>query len=136
MKIPRSKARKLYDAGIISYGEYLVYREDANFSKAIVVSSVLAIMFYAAVLLQFTYLNIQAHTSVYPPMEFTTGYFAFWTVEIVMLSSIKKHKINNKHESEDDPLDLASKLQGRISPGGSEKGGPAEGGADAIVHDG
>lgn len=139
-KLPRRKARALLDAGLISYEEYLVLKEDARFSTAIVIAAVVMITLYAAVMCQFTYLNIVNHTGVYPPMEFTTGYFAFWTVEIVMLASMKKHNIRNKHErDETDPLAsrIFSEIQGRISPGGTEKAEPGketeEGEEDAVT---
>ena len=125
MGIPKSKARKLYEAGLLSYPEYLVYREDANFSKGVVTASVLAVMVYAVVMMQFTYLNIVNHASVYPPLEFTTGYFTFWSVEIVMLTSIKKHKIQNKYEKQDSE-DVLSEISKRISPGESSKVEPVK----------
>ena len=131
----KSQARLLYEAGAIDRIDYIIMRSDGRFSKAIVTSAVVAVMLYAAVMFQFAYLDIQNHVNVFPPVEFTTGYFAFWTVEIVMLASIKKHNIKNKHEKEDASGDIIAKIQNRFSPGGSEKVQPdiqEEGNEDAI----
>lgn len=117
----KSEYKILYERGAISYEEYIILRSDGRFSRAIVSSAIIAIMIYAFVMFQFTFLNIQNHTTVYPPVEFTTGYFAFWTVEIVMLASIKKHNIKNKHENESGSKDIVANILRRISPGGSEK---------------
>ena len=122
----KSQARLLYEAGAIDRVDYIIMRDDSRFSKMIVVSAVLMITIYAAVMCQFCYLNIQNHTGVFPPVEFTTGYFAFWTVEIVMLASIKKHNIKNKHEREDLSGDIIARVQSRFSPGGMEKAEPQE----------
>ena len=121
MGIFKSEAKQLLELGAINEVEYVIMRNDGRFSRAIVISAVVMIMFYAMVMMQFTYLNIQNHTGVFPPVEFTTGYFAFWTVEVVMLATIKKHKVKNKHETESDSTDIYSRALGRISPGGSEK---------------
>ena len=132
----KSQARLLYEAGAIDRIDYIIMRSDGRFSKAIVVSAVIAITLYAAVMCQFAYLDIQNHANVFPPMEFTTGYFAFWTVEIVMLASIKKHNIKNKHEKEDASGDIIAKIQSRFSPGGTKTDGPdilEEGNEDAIT---
>lgn len=105
MDIFKSKDRLLFEKGYISEEEYLVRRSDGRFSKAIVTSAVIAVSLYVMVLLQFVFLNIHNHTSVFPPVEVTTGYFAFWTVEVVMLASIRKSKIRNKHEkNEPEPV--------------------------------
>lgn len=117
----KSEARLLYEAGAIDRIDYIIMRSDGRFSRAVVVSAVLMVTIYAAIVCQFAYLNIQNHTNVFPPVEFTTGYFAFWTVEIVMLASIKKHNIKNKHEKEDAQGDIYAKIQSRFSPGGSKK---------------
>ena len=95
----KTKDRLLFEKGYITEDEYLTRRSDGRFSKMIVISSVVAITLYAAIVMQFCYLNIQNHTGVFPPVEFTTGYFAFWTVEIIMLATIKKSKVRNKHEN-------------------------------------
>ncbi len=120
----KSQARLLYEAGFLSYTEYVILRSDGRFSRIIVTSAVLMITLYALVMCQFCFLNIQAHTSVFPPVEFTTGYFAFWTVEVVMLATIKKHKVKNKHETETPEGDIIMNALSRISPGGSKKAEP------------
>ena len=121
----------MYEAGAIDRIDYIIMRSDGRFSKAIVVSAVVMITIYAAIICQFAYLNIQNHTSVFPPVEFTTGYFTFWTVEIVMLATIKKHNVKNKHEKEDAQGDIYAKIQSRFSPGGLEKAEPEEVNEDA-----
>lgn len=133
----KSQARLLYEAGVIDQIDYIVMRSDGRFSKAVVTSAVIAVTFYALVIFQFAYLNIQNHTSVFPPLEFTTGYFAFWTVEIVMLASIKKHNIKNKHERDDPTGDIIYKIQSRFSPGGLKTAEPEvmEGFEDEIQSD-
>lgn len=130
----KSQARLLYEAGAIDRIDYIIMRSDGRFSRVIVMSAVLMITLYAAVMCQFAYLDIQNHANVFPPVEFTTGYFAFWTVEIVMLASIKKHNIKNKHEKEDASGDIIAKIQSRFSPGGSEKAEP-EGASHVDVQD-
>jgi len=111
MDIFKTKDRLLFEKGYISEEEYLIRRSDGRFSKAIVTSAVVAIMFYVVLMLQFAYLNIQSHTSVFPPVEVSTGYFAFWTVEIVMLASIRKSKIRNKHEKDDKEVSVKDDVQ-------------------------
>ena len=96
----KSNDKLLFEKGYIDEKEYLTRRSDGRFSKAIVMSSVIAIIVYVCIVLQFVWLNINAHTSVFPPVEVSTGYFAFWTVEIVMLATLRKSKIKNKHEKE------------------------------------
>ena len=125
----KTEASLLLERGLITEAEYIVMRSDGRFSRAIVVSAVLMISLYALVMMQFTYLNIQNHTNVFPPVEFTTGYFAFWTVEIIMLSSIKKHKIKNKHE--DDSPNIIEGVLERIYHKDNETG-KDEGRDDAV----
>ena len=119
-----SQAKSLYKLGAITEEEYVIMRSDGRFSKLIVISAVIMITFYSLIMWQFTYLNIINGTEVYPPVEFTTGYFAFWTVEIVMLATIKKHNIKNKHEREDATGDILARVICRISPGESGKDEP------------
>lgn len=112
----KSTERQLLELGAITPEEYVIMRSDGKFSKKIVIAAVIGISFYAIVMMQFAYLNIVNHTNVFPPVEFTTGYFAFWTVEIVMLSSIKRHRIKNKHEREDSSGDILARVLDRVSP--------------------
>lgn len=112
----KSTERQLLELGAITPEEYVIMRSDGKFSKKIVIAAVIGISFYAIVMMQFEYLNIINHTNVFPPVEFTTGYFAFWTVEIVMLSSIKRHRIKNKHEREDSSGDILARVLDRVSP--------------------
>lgn len=101
----KSKDRLLFEKGYIDEEEYLTRRADGRFSKAIVTSAVIAVSVYVIVILQFTFLNIQSHASVFPPTDVTVGYFAFWTVEVMMLASIRKSKIKNKYEK-DEPVSV------------------------------
>jgi len=73
-----------------------------QFSSKIVIASVTAVTLYTLALLFLVLVNIANHQNVWPPVELTGLWFAFWTVEIVMLASIKKSKIKNKYEKEDD----------------------------------
>ena len=111
LDILKSRDRLLYEKGYIDEQEYLTRRSDGRFSKMLVTSAVIAVSLYVVVVFQFAFLNIQAHTSVFPPVEVSTGYFAFWTVEIIMLATIKKSKVKNKHEKEvsDDILSGSEK---------------------------
>ena len=103
MDIFKSKDKLLFEKGYISEEEYLIRRSDGRFSKAVTI--------YVAVLLQLVFLNIDNHTSVFPPVEVTTGYFAFWTVEVVMLASIRKSKIRNKYEKDDKEVSVKDDIQ-------------------------
>jgi hypothetical protein len=73
-----------------------------HFASKIVAASVTATSIYTAVMLWLAVYNIDHATNTWPPIELTTLFFAFWTVEIVMLASIRKSKIKNKYEKEDD----------------------------------
>ena len=117
----KSQARLLYENGSISYEEYVIMRSDSRFSRAIVVSAVIMITFYMVVMCQFTYLDIKSHASVFPPVEFTTGYFAFWTVEVVMLATLRRSKVKNKHEADDPKADIIRNVITRISSGGDKE---------------
>ena len=118
--ILKSRARLLYELGVIDRIDFVIMRSDGRFSKIIVISAVVMITLYALVMCLFTVLNIQNHTNVFPPQEFTLGYFAFWTVEVVMLATLRKSKIKNKHEKEEN-ID-------RIFPGGLKKAESDKGG--------
>lgn len=107
----KSKDRLLFEKGYITEEEYLTRRSDGRFSKAIVMSAVVAVTLYVIILLQFAYLNIQSHTNVFPPVEVTTGYFAFWTVEIVMLATLRRSKIKNKHEKDEKEVSVKDDIQ-------------------------
>lgn len=111
MNIFKSKDRLLFEKGYITEEEFLTRRSDGRFSKVIVMSAVVAVTLYVIILLQFAYLNIQSHTNVFPPVEVTTGYFAFWTVEIVMLATLRKSKIKNKHEKDEKEVSVNHDIQ-------------------------
>lgn len=74
-----------------------------QFSSKIVIAAVLAVVIYTMVMVWLVLVNIANESDVWPPAELTALWFAFWTVELVMLASIKKDKIKNKFErSEED----------------------------------
>lgn len=74
---------------------------ESSFTNKIVVSSVVAVTVYTATMVALVIYNIDNHANVWPPAELTALWFAFWTVEIVMLASIRKTKIKNKYERDD-----------------------------------
>lgn len=75
-------------------------KEDSHFSNKIVIASVCAIVLFTACIFFLELLNIVSMTNVQIPTELIVSWYAFWTVEIVMLASIKKSKIKNKYEQE------------------------------------
>lgn len=77
-------------------------RRRVRFSTKMVVASTVAVVAYTAVMVWLVLLNIANGSDVWPPPELTALWFAFWTVELVSLASIKKDKIRNKYEREDD----------------------------------
>lgn len=77
-------------------------KESKHFSNKIVIASVAAIVLFTGAIFFIELMNIVEHTSVQPPTELIVSWFAFWTVEIVMLASIKKSKIKNKYHVEGD----------------------------------
>lgn len=82
-----------------------LHRKKVSFSSKIVIASVAAILSYTVVMVLLAVYNIQNKTNTWPPAELTALWFAFWTVELVNLTSIKKCKIKNKYEKEDDSDD-------------------------------
>ena len=72
-----------------------------RFSSKLVIASVTAIISYTAVMFWLAFTNIQNGMDVWPPVELTISWYAFWTVELVSLATIKVTKVRNKYESED-----------------------------------
>ena len=87
-----------------------------RFSSKIVVASVSAVLFYTCFIFFLELLNIKYGTNIQVPVDLTAAWYAFWTVELVCLASIRKTKIKNKYEYDDvdremSSIDLATKLQ-------------------------
>lgn len=87
-----------------------------RFSSKIVVASVSAVLFYTCFIFFLELLNIKYGTNIQVPVDLTAAWYAFWTVELVCLASIRKTKIKNKYEYDDvdrqmSSIDLANKLQ-------------------------
>ena len=77
-------------------------KEKVRFTTKIVVSAVLMTTLYTVACFFLAIYNIQNKTSVNLPAELTALYFAFWTVEIIMLATLDKAKIKNKYLKEDE----------------------------------
>ena len=76
-------------------------RKEIRFSTKIVVASVCATTLYVVAMFWLALLNIENHTSVFVSDTLTTLFFAFWTVELVSLSTIEKTKVRNKYHKEE-----------------------------------
>lgn len=77
-------------------------RRRIRFSTKMVVTSATAVVLYTLAMLWLALVNVANGSDVWPPPELTALWFAFWTVELVSLASIKKDKIRNKYERDDD----------------------------------
>lgn len=76
-------------------------KQDGKFSKAIVISAVIAVTVYVVAVFYLEWHN--ANASI--PDALTAAWFGFWTVELVSLASIRKTKVkasSETYESEDD----------------------------------
>lgn len=80
-------------------------RERIRFTTKIVVSAVLATSLYTIGCFWLAVYNIDNHTAVNLPAELTALFFAFWTVEIVMLTTLDRTKIKNKYHREEENND-------------------------------
>lgn len=80
----------------------MMHRRRVRFSTKMVVASTTAVTAYTAAMVCLVLVNIANGSDVWPPPELTGLWFAFWTVEIVMLASIRKDKIKNKYERDDE----------------------------------
>lgn len=72
-----------------------------KFASKIVVASVCAVVFYTLFVFYLQLRNLETGMNVQVPTDITALWFAFWTVELVCLASIRKTKIKNKYEYED-----------------------------------
>lgn len=72
-----------------------------RFSSKLVIASATAIIFYTMVMFLLAFTNIQNGMDVWPPVELTVSWYAFWTVELVSLTTIKVTKVKNKYESDE-----------------------------------
>ena len=82
-----------------------LHSKRVRFSTKIVIASVLATTAYVVAMFWVVLLNIEADTNVSIPDTLTTLFFAFWTVELVSLSTIEKTKVRNKYHREEDEED-------------------------------
>lgn len=73
-----------------------------RFSSKIVIASVAAVVAYTVAIFCLEWANMEHLTNIQVPSDLTVSWYAFWTVEIVMLASIRKTKIKNKYERDDD----------------------------------
>lgn len=76
-------------------------KSKVRFSSKIVVASVSAVLFYTIFIFCLELLNIKYGTNIQVPVDLTAAWYAFWTVELVCLASIRKTKIKNKYEYDD-----------------------------------
>lgn len=77
-------------------------KERIRFTTKIVVSAVIMTTIYTGACFWLALYNIDHMTNVQIPPELTALYFAFWTVELIMLTTLDKTKIKNKYHREDD----------------------------------
>lgn len=83
-------------------------KERIRFTTKIVVSAVTATSLFTIGCFWLAVYNIDHMSNVSIPAELTALFFAFWTVEIVMLTTLDKTKIKNKyHKEEEDEEDDA-----------------------------
>ena len=77
-----------------------------RFSSKLVIASATAIIFYTIAMFCLAFTNIQNGMDVWPPVELTVSWYAFWTVELVSLTTIKVTKVKNKYEegSTENPI--------------------------------
>ena len=86
-----------------------VKKERIRFTTKIVISAVFMTTLYTVACFGLAVYNIQNHTSVNVPGELTALFFAFWTVELVMLTTLDRTKIKNKYHKEEDENEQPSK---------------------------
>lgn len=88
-----------------------IRKKGIRFSTKIVTASVIATTLYVVAMFWVVFTNIQEHTNVNVPDTLTTLFFAFWTIELVSLSTIEKTKVRNKYHKEEDEEDGQSRKQ-------------------------
>lgn len=67
------------------------HAKDSSFSKKIVIAAVIAVLGY----------TIASFALGFHDSALTASWFAFWTVELVSLCSIKREKVRNEYEVQD-----------------------------------
>jgi uncharacterized Tic20 family protein len=77
-------------------------KQKARFTTKIVVCAVLATTLFTIGCFWLAVYNIDHLSDVSLPTELTTLFFAFWTVEIVMLATLDRTKIKNKYHKEEN----------------------------------
>lgn len=80
----------------------MLKKRKIRFTTKIVVCAVLATTLFTIGCFWLAVYNIDHMADVKLPTELTALFFSFWTVEIVMLTTLDKHKIKNKYLKEDD----------------------------------
>ena len=77
------------------------HKKPLRFSSKLVIASATAIISYTLLMFWLAFTNIQNGMDVWPPVELTISWYAFWTVELVSLTTIKVTKVRNKYEDEE-----------------------------------
>lgn len=77
-------------------------KEKSRFTTKIVVCAVLATTLFTIGCFWLAVYNIDHMSNVSLPTELTALFFAFWTVEIVMLATLDRTKIKNKFHKEEE----------------------------------
>ena len=72
-----------------------------RFASKVVVASVTAVVLFTLGMFAIVIYNIDHMTNVQVPTELVVSWYAFWTVELVSLASIRKEKVKNKYEREE-----------------------------------
>lgn len=80
-------------------------KERIRFTTKIVVSAVVATTLFTMGCFWLAVYNIDHMSNVNLPTELTALFFAFWTVEIVMLATLDRTKIKNKYHREEKEED-------------------------------
>lgn len=78
-----------------------IHKPKIQFSSKLVIASVTAVTIYTGIMIWLALINIANGTNIWPPAELTALWYAFWTVEIVSLTTIKVSKVRNKYEREE-----------------------------------
>lgn len=81
-------------------------KKEVRFTTKIVVSAVVATTIFTIACFWLAVYNIDHATDVSLPPELTTLFFAFWTAEIVMLTTLDRTKIKNKYHFRDDEEEI------------------------------
>ena len=87
-------------------------KKEIRFTTKIVVSAVIATTIFTVACFWLAVYNIDHAADVSLPPELTALFFAFWTAEIVMLTTLDRTKIKNKyHVREDEEEEIEEDIQ-------------------------